>query len=244
MHRSLSRAGRPSLTWHGRPARAPYIHWRSLSLLCIALLLSSCTNHKTTSPSNHQSQTQPAFRPLFNGKDLTGFTTIGSALWKIEDGIIHGGQHGDPKRSGVLTTTDQFQDFELKLDFLISEHGKYNSGVYLRNIPGRGGRTGYQINIGRAAAQEYTGGIYTNQWLAKGDEHDKYRNINDWNTLHIRAHGPHIVVHLNGQKVSDFTDPNPPPDYLKPGVIAFQTYGAEGHAGFIKLRNLHIRELK
>ena len=217
---------------------------RRAALLILLCALSACTSHNSAPSPVTQPATQSAFRSLFNGKDLTGFTTIGSALWKVEDGVIHGGQHGDPKRSGLLTTTDQFQDFELKLDFLISEHGKYNSGVYLRNVPGRGGRSGYQVNIGRAAVQEYTGGIYTDKWLAKGDEHDKYRKINDWNTLRILAQGPHIVVHLNGHKVSDFTDPNPPPDYLKPGVIAFQTYGAEGHAGFIKLRNLHIRELK
>ena len=31
--------------------------------------------------------------------------------------------------------------------------------------------------------------------------------------------------------------------FLKPGVLALQTYGAEGHAGWVKFRNLRIRTL-
>ena len=65
-------------------------------------------------------------------------------------------------------TKEQFKDFELELEFMIDEHGKYNSGVYLRNDPGKGGRTGYQVNIGRGQAEEYTAGIFTDHWLAKG----------------------------------------------------------------------------
>src|SRR5258705_11754070 len=113
---------------------------------------------------------QGGWRTLFDGKNLDAFVPVGSAAWKVEDGIIVGGQDGDPKKSGLLTTKDTFKDFELVLDFMIDEHGKYNSGVYLRNDPKKEGRTGYQVNIGRGAAQEYCGGIFTNEWLSNGDE--------------------------------------------------------------------------
>src|SRR5690349_18663663 len=98
----------------------------------------------------HAEDAKAEWRPLFNGKDLQGWTPLGSAQWKVEDGIIVGGQFGDPKKSGLLTTNESFKDFELTLDFMIDEHGKYNSGVYLRNDKGTAGRTGYQVNIGRA----------------------------------------------------------------------------------------------
>jgi 3-keto-disaccharide hydrolase len=184
------------------------------------------------------------WRPLFNGKDLSGFTTTGTAVWKVEDGVIVGGQDGDFSRRGNLVTRDQFKDFELELDFLIDEHGKYNSGVYLRQAPGKGGRTGYQVNIGRGQAEEYTAGIFTDRWLAKGDEHDKIRKPLDWNSLQILTKGGNIVVHLNGVKVSDYDDPNPPERFVKPGAIALQTYGAEGHAGWVKFRDIRIRKIK
>ena len=183
------------------------------------------------------------WRSLFDGKDLSAWTSVGNAQWRVEEGVIVGGQDGDPKKSGLLMTKDQFTDFEVELEFMIDEHGKYNSGVYLRQEPGKGGRSGYQVNIGRGQAQEYTAGIFTDKWLAKGDENDTIRKPLGWNRLRILVEGAHIVVHLNDKKVSDYTDPEPNPRFLKAGAIALQTYGAEGHAGWVKFRNIRVREI-
>ena len=194
---------------------------------------------------------EPAGAPwtsLFNGKDLEGWAVNGSAAWRVEDGVIAGGQDGDPKRGGTLATKAMYRDFELSLDFLIDEHGKYNSGVYIRNDPGSTGQATYQINIGRAAAGEYCGGVVIRknkgiEWLSKGDEKDAVRKPAAWNTMRIVAKGAHLVVDLNGVNIVDVVDPAPPPRNLEKGVISLQTYGAEGHAGFVKFRNLKIREL-
>jgi hypothetical protein len=199
--------------------------------------------------SSAPSETAEAgWKPLFNGKDLEGWVAKGSAVWRVEDGVIAGGQDGDPRRSGVLLTKDAFKDFELVLEFMIDEHGKYNSGVYIRNDAGTEGQTTYQINIGRAAAGEYCGGIVLRrpkgiEWLSKGDEKDEVRKPLAWNSMRVFAKGPHLVVHLNGVKIADVVDPAPAPRFLEKGVISLQTYGAEGHAGFVKFRNLKIREL-
>lgn len=188
------------------------------------------------------------WKPLFNGRDLDGWTVNGTAPWKAEDGVLVGGQEGDPKRSGLLTTKETYKDFELLLEFLIDEHGKYNSGVYIRNDAGTTGQTTYQINIGRGTVGEFCGGVVIRkgkgiEWLSKGDEKDAIRKPLAWNTLRILARGAHLQVDLNGVQVADVNDPEPPPRYLEKGVIGFQTYGAEGHAGFVKFRNLKIREL-
>jgi len=183
------------------------------------------------------------WRDLFNGKDLEGWKSIGTAVWKVEDGAIVGGQDGDPKRAGLLATVEPFQDFELELEFMIDEHGKYNSGVYLRNDPDTARRTGYQINIGRGEAEEYCAGVFTDRWLSKGDEKDTIRKKLEWNKLWIRAQGAHIVVKLNDVQVADVTDPQPTPKSLQKGVIGFQTYGAEGHAGWVKFRRIRIRAI-
>ena len=179
---------------------------------------------------------------LFNGRDLSGWQTVGTAEWKVVGGRIVGGQFGDSRKSGLLMTEQAFRDFDLELEFKIDEHGKYNSGVYLRHVAGERRRRGYQINIGRAAAEEYIG-LYTDRWLAKGDEMDRFRKVLEWNHLRIRAVGPHIEVWLNGQSIVDFRDPNAAPGFLEPVVIAFQTYGAEGHAGWVEFRSISIRVL-
>jgi hypothetical protein len=184
------------------------------------------------------------WRELFNGADLSLWSPIGAAVWRVENGVIVGGQDGDPKRSGLLTTKEQFKDFELQLDFMIDEHGKYNSGVYLRNDAGTARRTGYQVNIGRAAVEEFCGGIFTDKWLAKGDENDSVRKKLAWNTLHILAKGAHLEVTLNGVQIVKYTDPNPADKFLQKGVIGLQTYGAEGYAGWVKFRKIRVRELQ
>jgi hypothetical protein len=183
---------------------------------------------------------------LFNGKDLSAWTPTGTAEWKIEDGVISGGQFGDPKKAGNLVSKDSFQDFELELEFQIDEHGKYNSGVYLRCQRDENGKliTGYQVNIGRGAVGEYCGGVFVNQqWVAKGDEKDTIRKPNEWNKMRIVAQGNHLVVDLNGKNVVDVKDEKADPKLLKSGTLALQTYGAEGHAGWVKFRNLRIRKL-
>jgi hypothetical protein len=211
--------------------------WTAAAILFAALVAAVCVLPLRAADKDD------GWRPLFNGKDLDGWTPLGSAQWKVVDGVISGGQFGDPKKSGLLTTTESFTDFELSLDFMIDEHGKYNSGVYLRNDKGTANRTGYQVNIGRAEAKEYCGGVYTDHWLATGDEKDAVRKQGEWNTMHILAKGAHLEVTLNGKKVVDFTDPSPEPKLLQNGVIGLQTYGAEGHAGWVKFRNLKIKPL-
>lgn len=208
----------------------------------LALLVTLTATPPLCAATATQADTLPSWMSLFDGSSLDEWETIGSAVWRIEDGVMVGTQDGDPARSGLIMSRRQFQDFELELDFMIDEHGTYNSGVYLRNTPGSGARSGYQVNIGRGVAEEYCG-LFYRDWLSKGDADDSIRKINDWNHYRIIAHGPHIVVYLNGKKIVDYVDPQPEAKLLQKGVIAFQTYGAEGHAGWVKFRNIRIREL-
>ncbi len=179
---------------------------------------------------------------IFNGTDLTNWEAIGKAEWRVEDGVIVGGQDGDPKRSGRLKTKQHFADFQFDVEFLIDEHGKYNSGIYLRDVPDMKGQR-YQVNIGRGVAGEYIG-LFRDDWLDKGDEKDEHRKPGEWNQLRIRAVGPRIQVWLNGEKIVEYTEPNPKPEDLAAGSITLQTYGAEGHAGWVKFRNLKLVEIR
>ena len=180
---------------------------------------------------------------LFNGKDLTGWTSVGSAKWEVSDRIIKGGQNGNPSKSGVLWTNEIFKDFDLTLEFKIDEHGKYNSGVYFRKSKTKPLGRPYQINIGRGAAGEPIG-LHIDDWLDKGDEKDEFRKPLKWNSLRILAIGPDIKTWLNGNLIVDYKDPSPRKDLLEAGMIGFQTYGAEGHAGWIHFRNISIKKIK
>ena len=179
---------------------------------------------------------------LFNGKDLRNWETAGKAEWRVEDGVIVGGQDGDPKRSGILTSKASFKDFDLRLEYKIDEHGKYNSGIYFRRSKTKRIGRPYQLNLGRGVAGEYVG-LYLDDWLDKGDEKDETRKPRQWNKVRLLVVGNRIRVWLNEQPIVDYTDPKPRADLQQAGSIAFQTYGAEGHAGWVKFRNLKLIDL-
>jgi hypothetical protein len=216
-------------------------------------------------------QSAESWKPLFNGKDFTGWTVPArgdvsqnpaAAGWKLEDGIIVGGQAGPGQKGGSLVSLARFKDFELELDFLLAEQPAapdgscatctYNSGVYLR--------TGYQVNFGRREAGEFVGVVVHRVhpkairgnvlWLDTGDE--KFPNLRKkegWNQVQISFKGPRLQVTLNGTKICDTTDnPTDPSEaaWKEAGPISFQwPHGGEGtgFAGFVKLRNARIREL-
>ena len=218
--------------------------FRGLAVATLCVTGVGCVGHREPTEGPATQLAGGPWRALFNGRDLDGWTTVGKAHWRVDSDNILGTQDGDPSLAGLLTTTQQFKDFELVLDFNIDEHGKYNSGVFLRNQPGAGHQTAYQVNIGRGVAGEYCGGLYRKGWLGKGDVNDVIRRPGQWNSLHIIADGPHILVDLNGARVVDYVDSNPEPGFLEPGVIALQTYGAENHPGWVRFRNIRIRELR
>ena len=209
-----------------------------LTIFAQFLLINSCITNLFANDPEKSSRVS-----LFNGKDLSGWNSVGSAKWEVSDRIIKGGQNGNPSKSGVLWTNEIFKDFDLTLEFKIDEHGKYNSGVYFRKSKTKPLGRPYQINIGRGAAGEPIG-LHIDDWLDKGDEKDEFRKPLKWNSLRILAIGPDIKTWLNGNLIVDYKDPSPRKDLLEAGMIGFQTYGAEGHAGWIHFRNISIKKIK
>jgi hypothetical protein len=171
----------------------------------------------------------------------TDWEARGKAIWTFTDGGIQGGQNGNPAHSGLLISKKDFRDFEMRFEFLLDEHGKYNSGVYFRFDPEKKGPR-LQLNLGRGAADEPVG-LYLDEWLDRGDEKDEFRRPSEWNDIRLRVSGSHIEAWLNGNQIVDFEDAERMKPYLTAGRVAFQTYGAEGHAGWVKFRNVSITEM-
>lgn len=219
-----------------------------VGLLSLAYMLATLA----AAPSALSAQSTATWRKLFNGADLTGWSQTGTAKWKVENGVIVGGQAESGQRGSSLVSNEQYKNFELELDFMLAEHDAYNSGVYVR--------TGYQINIGRHEAGEFIGVVVHRVtpeairgnvlWLDKGDE--KFRGLRrkeDWNHLQIGVTGQHITVALNGTKICDvIDDPTDPAEakWKEAGPITLQwppAGEAGGFVGFVKYRNIRIREL-
>ena len=211
------------------------IRWAGAS---VAIALLFAVVFATSSPV---ASAQGPWKALFNGKDLSNFTIAAMGRggapppapdapsgWQVQKGVIFG-EAKPGQRSSMLASEEKFFDFELELDFLLSEIAdakcseepdptqasrsergcSSNSGVYYRG--------GYQLNIGRREGGEYIG-LVTHRvdpkairgnvlWLSHGDKaFPNLRKHQAWNTLRIAAQGDHHQAWLNGTKIVDVMD--------------------------------------
>src|SRR5262249_14206632 len=110
--------------------------------LIAVLLLPFCL--PTLAAVQDDKEKAEGFKPLFNGKDLTGWKKYAARkdVWTVEeDMIVCKGDGG-----GWLGTDRDYSDFELRLEYRLQPAG--NSGVYIR-APEAGhiSRDGMEIQI-------------------------------------------------------------------------------------------------
>ncbi len=203
------------------------------------------------------------FRPLFNGKDLTGWRGMGTenpytlaaksegeradfftknqpgleAHWNVIDGVLVNDGEGP-----YATTIDSFGDIELLVEYKTVP--KADSGIYLRATP--------QIQIWdctdptkyKLGGHKGSGGLWNNSPGAPGKDPARCmdRPFGEWNRLRIVQVGGRTSVWLNDGHVVDHCIMENYWDRKKPlprrGPIQFQTHGGE-----ISWRNIFVREI-
>lgn len=162
------------------------------------------------------------FRPLFNGKDLTGWEGE-SQYWSARDGLLVGKSDGLDHNTFLATESDSY-NFVLKVSFkLVGAKG--NSGIQFRSVrvPGTEMR-GYQADIG----EDYWGCLYDesrrNKVLAQASENAiKALNPDGWNHYVIRAFDDQITLTLNGVTSVSYREPDAE-IARTPGKIAVQIH--------------------
>src|SRR5690606_12705041 len=181
---------------------------------------------------------------LFNGQDLTGWEQVGgeNLTWAVEDGMLY--TTGD-EGGGWLSTTEEFDDFELELEFRVPENG--NSGVFIR-APRKGNPAfeGSEIQVLDDYGSEYTtlepwqytGSLYAT--LAPSQRVTK--PAGEWQQMRIRAEGPQISVWLNGVLIveGNLEDHMDKVDE-HPGLKRTSGYiGLQNHGSRLDYRNIRI----
>jgi hypothetical protein len=140
------------------------------------------------------------WKPLFNGKDLSGWTTVGDAQWSAEaDGVLKVDNSKITMPSG-LRTTEEFGDFELRLKARTNKDGV--SGVFLRCSGDAPWPDTYKVQIDSTDKIQFTGAIMQ-QCKATELRSSDLR----WANIHIIAKGAHIQVLVNGKVVTDYESP-------------------------------------
>ncbi len=142
---------------------------------------------------------------LFNGKNLDGWVIYGTEKWYVEDGLIIS-ESGPDKGYGYLGTEEEFDDFEITLEFKQEANG--NSGVFIRSTVDGTKVSGWQVEVAPPGSD--TGGIYESYgrgWLIKPDpEKDKALKFGEWNKMRIVVKGDNVTSYLNGTEMVNFSD--------------------------------------
>ncbi|WP_193212681.1 3-keto-disaccharide hydrolase [Luteolibacter marinus] len=207
-----------------------------------------------------------AEKPIFNGKDLTGWEG-NPKLWSVKDGAITGitGNEGDTKlnhNTFLVWKVGTVGDFELTFKYRIE---KGNSGVQYRSKlldPGENGPivSGYQADF--EAGKTYSGILYEERGrgiLAQrgekteigadgkpavtghvGDSNEIQAAIKDeqWNDYKIVAKGNHVQHFINGKQTIDVTD-NDEAHAPKEGILALQVHA--GPAMVVQFKDMILK---
>jgi len=200
---------------------------RAVGKVFVCLILTAAVGNTVAAEHNTLSAEELAdgWILLFDGETLFGWKPVTEADWKVADGAICVSR-GEP---GLLRTTSQFGNYQLKVDFR-SAPGT-NSGVFLRTSPEPTDTTTrcYELNIADAGTSAFPTGSFVGRRKAEGN-HDS----SDWQTFDVTADAGHFVVKLDGRVVLDHTDPKP----LGRGFIGLQL-----NSGKVEFRNVKLKPL-
>ena len=143
---------------------------------------------------------EPVLKPLFNGKDLSGWKVPAgndAAGWyKAVDGVLKI-QSGPKKKGSVLWTEKAYGNFMMELEFRFGE-GVVDSGVHVRN------KDQIQIGISGSLKRDMTCSPYIpgKGYPVEAKNIKKLLKAKDWNQMRIQAIGKEYTVWLQGEKLT------------------------------------------
>lgn len=210
---------------------------------------------------------EPGFQPIFHGKSLAGWE--GNPIyWRAENGVLVGEitpENVIKSNTFIIWRGGSPADFELKLDYRITEAG--NSGINYRSVvvpdpvtpANKFAMKGYQFDLdGR---KRYDGNNYEEKGrlflavrgqithvvggrppivLSSFATSDELAGVStpDWNAAHLIVRGNTATHILNGRLMSITVDDDPPNRKLD-GLIGMQVH--VGPPMKIEYRNVRLK---
>lgn len=227
------------------------------SLCCVAVL--GCGQGPVIEPGEcvnrlTEAERRSGWRLLFDGQSLDQWRSYREDTvndgWGIENGCLTRLGWG-----GDIITREQFGDFELKLEWRISEAG--NSGIFIRGDESGGSihHTGFEMqvldNVGHSDSEDpsHRAGAYYDMIAP---DHDTTQPVGYWNRVHIIADGPEVEFWLNDRLTAKFTQGSPEwqalyqqskfTDRPRYGTLLRGHIGLQDHFDKVWYRNLRILE--
>jgi hypothetical protein len=235
-------------------------------------LLVSCSGGKKPNAETDAEAGQETIEwiSLFDGETLDGWKRYNAdeigPLWRVEDGAImcdgKGHGEGSPEHGGSLITIETFGNFELELEWKISEGG--NSGILYHVVEDTAYSHAYVTGPEFQVRDDQPDTDTTSNANQKaGSNYDMYaapatkklNPVGEWNTAKILYKDGKVEHWLNGEITVEFDESSedfkerfnnskwssgeyPFWNTYKEGSIALQDHGAA-----VWYRNIRIRKL-
>ena len=191
------------------------------------------------------------WKPLFNGRDLDGWTNVNCApsTWSVRDSIIV--STGIP--TGVLRTLREYENFIVELEWKHIQPGG-NAGFFVHSgaLPVRGQPFTKAIEV-QIIDRDHPEGIATRHgdvfsiqgatfvpdrphprgWMRCLPSEHRVRPVGEWNHYRVECRDGRVTLAVNGKEVSGGSKCNP-----AKGFLCLESEGSECH-----FRNLRIQEL-
>lgn len=182
---------------------------------------------------------------LFDGKSFNGWKMgENPGTFSIEDGSIKvAGPRSHLYYDGPVMNHD-FKNFEFKAQ-VMTKPGS-NSGIYFHTVFQEKGfpDKGFEVQVNNSHTDwKRSGGLYDIK-----DTREVYVKDDVWYTEYIRVEGKHVIVKINDQVVTDWTQPEdfvPAKNHLN-RIIASGTFALQGHdpKSIVYYKDIMVRPLK
>lgn len=177
--------------------------------------------------SNTSKMKSKGWISLFDGKSLEGWKANRPETFSVEDGSIRvGGPTSHLFYVGPVMNHD-FKNFEFKAR-VMTRPGS-NSGIYFHTAYQEKGfpDKGFEVQVNNSHTDwKRTGGLYDIM-----DTRKVYVKDNVWFTEYIKVDGKHVIVKINNDIVTDWTQPDDfiPPEGHPERIISDGTFALQGH---------------
>jgi hypothetical protein len=193
---------------------------------------------------------EPGFRPLFNGKDFSGWVPVNTApsTWSVKDGMIH--CTGQP--TGEMRTDRMYQNFIMEVEWQhLKPRGNAGIFIWADDITARGQpfHRGIEVQVlenayGQGGGHSTHGDIFPIHGAkmtpvnGRGGgrafpTEDRSKPSPEWNHYRITCQDGSIALEVNGKLVTQGNNCNPSKGYIC----------LESEGGIVNYRNLRIKEL-
>jgi len=230
------------------------------SLTFIAVCLAGSVSLSAAEPSLTPAEKQAGWRHIFDGETTKGWRNFKkdaiSDGWTVKDGALT--RTGDG--AGNIVSADQFDNFELSIEYKISPEGNSGIGFHVTEDGNDPWYIGPEIQVqdnAKGHDPQKSGWLYGLYKPpvdpATGQTADATRPAGEWNQLQIRVTEAGGEINMNGIRYAQFTIGNDDwnqrvakSKFAKSAVFGKAKKGhivLQDHGNEVAYRNIKVREL-